>query len=130
MERDAWTVDVCANPLSRNSGTLSNQFKRKHAHQSGHENDGRLASTGCRTGRFNGGGIMTEESMAHGDDSILATVGKLAVLIAVLFVWAVITVGIAFEKADATEHYMYLSLLVLLLFRRVWGVPKLRYHRE
>lgn len=123
-------MDVCANPPSRNSGTLSNQFKRKHANQLGNETDGRLACTGCRAGRYNGGGIVTEESMTHSDESVLATAGKLAVLIAVLFVWAIITVGIAFEKADATDHYMYLSLLVLLIFRRVWGVPNLRFHRE
>lgn len=49
--------------------------------------------------------------------------GRLLVLALVVGAWAVITVGIAFERAEVTGGYQTLSLVVALLISRYFGLP-------
>lgn len=48
---------------------------------------------------------------------------KAVTLLALLGVWGIITVGIAFELAEYTQTYRYLTLFVAILVSRYWGVP-------
>lgn len=48
---------------------------------------------------------------------------QLATLLAMLSVWAVITVGIAFDVADVTTMYQYLTVFIAVLASRYWDIP-------
>ena len=51
------------------------------------------------------------------------SVVQLVMLAAILSVWAIITVGIAFDAAEVTSMYQYLTLFVAVLVSRYWDVP-------
>lgn len=51
------------------------------------------------------------------------TLVQLITLLAMLGVWSAITVGIAFDVAEVTPMYQYLTMFILLLASRYWGAP-------
>lgn len=60
---------------------------------------------------------------SESDRAPAAATVRLVTLLAVVAVWAVITVGIAFRAAELTRSYQYLTLVVAALVSRYWGVP-------
>jgi hypothetical protein len=51
------------------------------------------------------------------------SVVKLVLLLALLAVWGTITIGIAFDAAEVTSIYQYLTVFVAVLASRYWDVP-------
>lgn len=48
---------------------------------------------------------------------------QLVMLLALLGVWGVITIGIAFDAAEVTPIYQYLTVFVAVLASRYWDIP-------
>lgn len=46
---------------------------------------------------------------------------RFIVVLIVLLGWMVITVGIAFGAAEATQNYQMLTLVIAVLVSRIWG---------
>lgn len=51
------------------------------------------------------------------------TLVQVITLLALLSVWGVITIGIAFGVAEVTAIYQYLTAFILVLASRYWGLP-------
>lgn len=65
---------------------------------------------------------MRETVSKRSRSGLAVTAARIILLVAVLIVWGAITIGIAFNTAEVTRSYQYLTVVLFLFLSHLWGL--------
>lgn len=65
---------------------------------------------------------MSDASSKSSESTGAEFIARVLLLLVVLTVWGAITIGIAFDVAEGTTSYQYLTVVIFLFLSQLWGL--------